>query len=130
MAGRSIGATEISLYAGLQGGVCVAAATFGSMRAFALTFMVAVLAALRYASISFVGRSLGSSRFGTLAAASVWFASFIALFALLFVTGLAARAFLPWAAAAALAGPIACWLAALFRGFAAVASHRRERTAA
>jgi hypothetical protein len=107
-------------------GVCVAAGVAASARAAAAAVVVSLLATLRYFSMALAAKWMGRDRGFTMLAASLWAGSFVALAAVLFFFGDRGGGLLPWAGAAALAGPAAATLCAAAKGIARFSGRYKE----
>jgi hypothetical protein len=110
--------------------VCFFAGLFGSPKALTAVIVVSILATLRYAAMVTTAMDLGRRGKRMVIAASLWLSALIALAVALFLVGRYSKASLPWAAAAALAGPATVMLSALWKGIAALVSSRTKEAAA
>jgi hypothetical protein len=113
------GVTAIAV---VQGAVALAAFS-NSGRAAAVSALVGLVALGRYAALSSFASSvcLRRDRAGRRFAVSAWILSFLALGAVIAAVGAAAGDLLPWAAAAAFAGPVFLSIFAFGSGLGALA---------
>lgn len=95
-----------------------------SPKAAAAAAAIGVLALGRYAALSLFASSVCDrrGRLGRLPAASAWILSLAAMGAAIAAIGVKAAFLLPWAVAAAIAGPACMFLIALARGVAVLAA--------
>jgi hypothetical protein len=121
LSGRSI-----LIVASLQAAIALAALASSPVAALAAT-AVGLLAVERYAAVAFFVATMGpgsKSRFRVFAG-SAWLLGFVALAVAVAAVAVRARPALPWAAAAAFAGPIGLSALAFGSGIGAlVAGHR------
>jgi hypothetical protein len=109
----------------LQTAIAVTA-SWASREAFVAAAAVGILAIVRYASLSFYAATLGSAAKAALRllAISAWAFGLLALGAALAAVAVKAKPVLPWAIAAALAGPIGMSILAFATGLGQLAGPR------
>jgi hypothetical protein len=120
-------ARSVVAVAAIQAAVALAALA-DSGAAAAAAAAVGILALVRYGAVSLFASSVcgrGGSA-ARLVAGSAWILGFLALGAAIAAVAVQARAALPWAAAAALAGPVGMSLAAFGSGIGALAAGGRR----
>ncbi len=110
--------------------VVVAAAVFSSPRAAAVAVIVAALAFVRYLCMASFSAAIGSFGMAGILAFSGWMASLAAIAVCLYVVGSHDKTALPWAAASALAGPMAATFLAFSRATVILASRSSKESAA
>jgi hypothetical protein len=93
----------------------------------AASVVVSLLSTLRYICMALVAKNLGRPGPVLAMAGMGWMAALFALAAAIFALGRAAKGVLPWAVAAALAGPAAATLAAFAGGVLALAEDKAGR---
>ena len=125
----ALSARSLLIVALLQASVSLAGLT-SSRTASLAAGAIGILAVGRYAAVAFFASTLGSgARTGLrVMSASAWFLGIAALLAAVAAVALRARPALPWAVAAAFAGPIAMSALALCSGIGALASGGTDRS--
>ena len=122
---EAVSRPSILIVASLQA-VVAAAALLSSPQSAAAAAAIGVLAVVRYVAMGYFAATLGSSTKALLhlLAISAWVFGMMALVAAVVVVALKARPALPWAVAAALAGPFGMSALAFGTGLGALFSGR------
>jgi len=118
---------SILIIAALQSATALAALASSPLASLAAA-AIGLLAVARYASITVFAATLGpgpTAKFHVFVA-SAWILCFLALVAAVAAVALRARAALPWAVAAAFAGPFGMSVQAFGSGIGAIVAGRRE----
>jgi hypothetical protein len=123
----SVSVRGLIIVAAIQTAVAVAALLASSPPAAIIAVSIGLLAVGRYASIAFFAAAMApgpAARFRFFAA-SAWIVGFLALVAAIAAVALRLREALPWAVAAAFAGPMAMSVLAFASGIGALAANSR-----
>jgi hypothetical protein len=127
----SVSARGLITVAAIQAAVAAAALLASSPSAAVIAASIGLLAVGRYASIAFfaAGMSPGPASKYRAVAASAWIIGFLALVAAVAAVALRLREALPWAVAAAFAGPMTMSVLALASGIGSLAANSRAAAA-
>lgn len=123
----ALSARSLLIVAALQTSISLTA-LFSSRTASLVAAAIGLLAVGRYAALAFFASTMGSPARAPLRlfAGSAWVLGLLALIAAIAAVALRVRPALPWAVAAAVAGPLGMSALALFTGVGALASARRS----
>ena len=121
----AISVRSIATVAGMQAAIALAA-LFCSPLAIAVALAIGLLALVRYISVVFFASTMGQSapRWWRFLATSAWSLGFVALLVALVAVAIKAKEVLPWAVAAAFAGPFGLSVLAFGSGLGALAADR------
>lgn len=121
----AISVRSIATVAGMQTAIALAA-LFCSPLATAVALAIGLLALMRYISVAFFASTMGqgSRRLPRFLASSAWALGFVALLIALVAVAIKAKALLPWAVAAAFAGPFGLSVLAFGSGLGALVADR------
>lgn len=120
----SIERGELGVFAAFHACVCLSAGLFAPARALVAALVVSFLSALRYLFMALAVESMGRQRMLPALFGSMWMTAFVALGVVLYFFGRRGEGLLPWAGAAALAGPASFTLFAMGKGLAILFSGR------
>jgi hypothetical protein len=122
----SVSGRSILIVASLQAAIALVALTSSPTAAIAAA-AIGLLAVGRYAAVAFFAATMGPGPESRLRvfAISAWMLGFVALAVAVAAVAMRARSVLPWAVAAAFAGPIGLSFLAFGSGIGALAAGRR-----